>query len=466
LNIKSAIKELKRRNVIKAAIAYLAIAWLILQVFSLLFPLLNAPTWILKILTLVLFIGFPCWIIFSCKYQITWEGIRKIDVEGVTFSKEVKVISALIFLVIFIPFSFLILRPAKNSKVRNVTSLKEITTDTLTNGANLTKNLAALDFYLKGEYHFKRQSLADINLAIDNYLKAIENDSHFAMAYSNLGSAYMRKNLSFDPNIKWEEEAYSAAGKALQLDPKLANPHIIQGQFFWSPSHNFAHEAAMNEFKKAIIKDSTNSQSYEQLSLVQLHVGLFKEALKNAKKSITLDPGNYRARRFIAEIYLFQGNYKQALKEFNKIPKSFAQQPTQAFKALTYFYIEDSEMAIQILKENLETFPNCPHSNSVYAIILSSRGENKEALKKIKIAFDNLDDFIHAHHIYYYLAISYNLMNDKQEAIKWLEKAIDTGFPNYPLFKSDPKLQNLNNQAGYLNLLSKLEKEWEYFKAI
>ena len=39
------------------------------------------------------------------------------------------------------------------------------------------------------------------------------------------------------------------------------------------PSHNFAHKEAISEFKKAIIKDSTISQAYEQLALVQLHIG-------------------------------------------------------------------------------------------------------------------------------------------------------------------------------------------------
>jgi len=59
MNLKKFISELKRRNVIKASIAYLAIAWILLQVFSILLPLVETPLWVLKTITLFMFIGFP-----------------------------------------------------------------------------------------------------------------------------------------------------------------------------------------------------------------------------------------------------------------------------------------------------------------------------------------------------------------------------------------------------------------------
>ena len=466
MDLNNIIKRLKRRNIFKAAVAYLAVAWILLQVFSILLPMVDAPTWVIKTLTLIMLIGFPCWLIFSWTYQITPDGLKKIENPNSYFSKNSKLISGLVLLVIITPIVFFIFKPdnTKESIEENITG--KILNDSLIEHKNLTTNLIALDFYLKGEFYQKKQTLSDINLAIDNYLKAIENDSNFAMAYNNLGSAYMRKNLSFDPNTKWEEEAYAAAGKALQLNPKLANPHIIQGQFYWSPSHNFAHEAAIKEFKKAIFKDKTLSRAYEQLSLVQLHIGLFNNALKNAKKCIEIDPINYRAKRFIGETFLFQGKFDNALDEFNKIPNDFVPQPTQAFKALTYFYLNQNEKTIEILEKSLKDFPNSPHINAVYAIILSSQGDKNGAKKRMKLAKENTVDYIHAHHIYYYLGVASALMNEKQQAIDWLEKAANSGFPNYPLFNSDPKLLSLKNDQKFLNLLSKLKEDWLYYKTI
>ena len=464
--LKKFIRELKRRHVIKSALAYLAVAWILLQVFSILLPLIDTPKWVLKTLTLIMLIGFPCWTIFSWNYQISPNGLKKNEISDFNFSRNLKLLSAFIIIGILTLIGFNISHQNKKKQNIEKSSSGDNINISVVENSNLTASLVALELYHKGEFHHQKQSLHDINLAIEYYQKAIQIDSLFAMAYSNLGSAYMRKNLSFDPNVKWEEEAYAASSIALKLDPNLTDPHIIQGQFYWSPSHNFAHEEAINAFEKAVFKDPSNSESYEQLSLVQLHIGLFDKALQNAKNSISLDPVNYRARRFIGEIYLFQGDYAGAIKEFNKIPNSFAPQPTQAFKALTYFYLEQPEKAIEILDENLINFPNSPHINGVYAIILSSIGREKEAYEKMELAIQNTVDYIHAHHIYYYLGTASALMDEKEEAIDWLEKAAISGFPNYPLYKSDPNLKSLEKEKAYLELLSKLKEDWEHYKTI
>ena len=71
------IEELKRRNVVKSTIAYLVVAWILLQVFTVLLPIVDAPEWILKGITLLLAIGLPIWIIVSWVYDITPQGLEK-----------------------------------------------------------------------------------------------------------------------------------------------------------------------------------------------------------------------------------------------------------------------------------------------------------------------------------------------------------------------------------------------------
>jgi len=70
-------KELKRRNVIKETLAYLVVSWVLLQVASIILPIVNAPDWVLKTVTFFLAIGFPVWIFFSWAYQVTPEGLKK-----------------------------------------------------------------------------------------------------------------------------------------------------------------------------------------------------------------------------------------------------------------------------------------------------------------------------------------------------------------------------------------------------
>jgi len=73
------ISELKRRHVFKSTIAYLAIAWVIIQIASILLPTFQAPDYILKALIYLLSIGLIFWVGFSWIYDLTPEGLQKTE---------------------------------------------------------------------------------------------------------------------------------------------------------------------------------------------------------------------------------------------------------------------------------------------------------------------------------------------------------------------------------------------------
>ena len=69
--------ELKRRNVVKVAIAYAIVSWLVLQLANILIPLLTLPEWVERLVLLILLLGFPLALFFSWVYELTPEGIKK-----------------------------------------------------------------------------------------------------------------------------------------------------------------------------------------------------------------------------------------------------------------------------------------------------------------------------------------------------------------------------------------------------
>ena len=77
MKLKPYIEELKRRNVFKAGIAYLIVAWLIAQISDIFLPTFEAPPWVMKTLLFVLTIGFPINLVISWIYDVTPEGIKK-----------------------------------------------------------------------------------------------------------------------------------------------------------------------------------------------------------------------------------------------------------------------------------------------------------------------------------------------------------------------------------------------------
>ena len=75
--MSSLFEELKRRNVFRVAIAYIAVAWLIIQVADIALENFGAPDWVMKTLIFVLAIGFPVAVLFAWAYEMTPEGIKR-----------------------------------------------------------------------------------------------------------------------------------------------------------------------------------------------------------------------------------------------------------------------------------------------------------------------------------------------------------------------------------------------------
>jgi tetratricopeptide (TPR) repeat protein len=79
MKLRKFISELKRRHVLKSTIAYLAIAWVLVQIASIVLPTFDAPDYTLKALFIVLSIGLVFWVGFSWIYDLTPQGFKKTD---------------------------------------------------------------------------------------------------------------------------------------------------------------------------------------------------------------------------------------------------------------------------------------------------------------------------------------------------------------------------------------------------
>ena len=69
--------ELKRRNVVKVAVAYAVVGWLLIEVASTVFPIVQLPDWTVTFVTMLLILGFPVALILSWAYELTPEGMKR-----------------------------------------------------------------------------------------------------------------------------------------------------------------------------------------------------------------------------------------------------------------------------------------------------------------------------------------------------------------------------------------------------
>src|SRR6476619_4523228 len=71
--------ELKRRNVYKVAVAYAVVAWLLIQVATQVFPFFGIPNWAVRLVVLLLILGFPVALILAWAFELTPEGIKRAE---------------------------------------------------------------------------------------------------------------------------------------------------------------------------------------------------------------------------------------------------------------------------------------------------------------------------------------------------------------------------------------------------
>jgi RNA polymerase sigma factor (sigma-70 family) len=69
--------ELKQRNVYRVGISYALVAWLLIQVASQIFPFFDIPNWTVRLVVLLLIIGFPVALILARAFELTPEGIKR-----------------------------------------------------------------------------------------------------------------------------------------------------------------------------------------------------------------------------------------------------------------------------------------------------------------------------------------------------------------------------------------------------
>src|SRR5215813_11563830 len=79
MNPKELFGELKRRNVYKVAIAYAVVGWLLIQAATQVFPFFEIPNWVVRLVVLVIIVGFPIALIIAWAFELTPEGLKRTE---------------------------------------------------------------------------------------------------------------------------------------------------------------------------------------------------------------------------------------------------------------------------------------------------------------------------------------------------------------------------------------------------
>ena len=231
-------EELKRRNVVRVAIAYTIVSWLILQLTDVLMPLLALPEWVGRLVFLILLVGFPLALFFAWAFELTPDGLKKEknveraeSVSRITGRKLDFVIIGLLSVAVV----FLIL----DNYVWTTSSVPSSGEGDLISADDLRKTIAVLPFAnMSGDVsqEFFSDGITEelLNaLAKVKGLKVISRTSAFAFKGRNLSIPDIAAILNVDHVL---EGSVRKAGNRLRITAQLID--VKSDSHLWSQSYD------------------------------------------------------------------------------------------------------------------------------------------------------------------------------------------------------------------------------------
>jgi len=313
--------------------------------------------------------------------------------------------------------------------------------------------------YLKGRFAFDKSrnrgpaGKAGIEESIWYFEDAIKKDPSFAPAYVGLATAYRRLGSDFVgvPSSETRPKVISAAQKALELDPELAEAHarladIYQQLFRWSD--------AEAEYKRALELKPNDAATHLGFALWLACQGHTEEAVAWSRRARELDPLGTSGSS-IGHILIYARHYDEAIHELRSV---LALQPDDA-EALWYLGIVfiaqgRPEQAIPVLEKALSVSDRSPVILGFLVRAYAFAGRRADSLRLLaelkrrrQVGYVSPAAFVHA----------YMGLGEYDEVFAWFEQAFQEQsnmlqslkvLPLYDDLRDDPRFKDLLRRVG------------------
>jgi tetratricopeptide (TPR) repeat protein len=321
-------------------------------------------------------------------------------------------------------------------------------------------NPAAYDAVQRARYLSVRTTDEDSRAAIGLLEQAIALEPGFAPAYGALASALVIRlaYVTPDETRDLEQRAFAAAEKALSLDPNLPEAYLARGDLLWSHSQRFAHERAVQEFRRALALNPKSDQAHRKLARVYVHLGYFEDAIQHANSALAINPTDAQALNSRAQATLWIGKDEEALAELLSIPGPVLPELVEANTAFALFRLGRRDEAAGYLSQAMRKHPDDPSGNlpAMRALLLAE--SDPQAASSLLAVVGSRKALNPSHHAAYLAASASARMRHAREAVEWLRQAADTGFPCYELFARDPNLDPIRHDPQFVEFMTELQK--------
>jgi tetratricopeptide (TPR) repeat protein len=317
-----------------------------------------------------------------------------------------------------------------------------------------TTDTAAYELYHKGRSLWERRSGDNIPKAIAFYEQAIARDPNYALAYAGLAKSYVL--LPFFAGADRRNvypKAKEAALKALRLDPNLAEAHVALGKVLFISEIDLA--GAMREYKRAIAlqpNDATAHHWFGNDTLAAL--GRFEEAIAEGKRAVALDPLSPVINADLGTTFCYARRYDESARQFRK---TLEIDPTFFYAhynlAIVLQVTGDLSGAIGEY-EKAKQLSDDTFMSTLCAAAKAQAGD-KDAARRMLSDLGQLSQ--HREVVGYLRALLYLSLNNKDEALRWLEQGFEErDGSNISWIKVDPLLNSLHGDPRFEALVQKV----------
>jgi DNA-binding winged helix-turn-helix (wHTH) protein/TolB-like protein/tetratricopeptide (TPR) repeat protein len=315
-----------------------------------------------------------------------------------------------------------------------------------------TDNIEAYQLYMKGRYHLDKLTPPDMQKSITYFQQAIDLDPGYALAYTGLSQAFGVLGIAGAmPVAEAFIKANAAAQKAIEIDDMFGDAHVALGMgMFW---YGWDWNAAEKEFLRAIEINPNNADSHGNFAMVLSNIGRHAEALAESKRSLELNPLHLAQNTTEGQFLLNAGRPDEALMQLRKTielePKFWMPHMIAASayieKGMYMEAIEESRKEYELTGGNIIPF-------GTYALAKSGKSEEARAVLKELLKL-SATGYVPPYNI----ALIYNALDERDNALGWLEKAYEQRDPKMTALKVEAKWNNLRDEPRFIKLIQRMK---------
>ena len=309
--------------------------------------------------------------------------------------------------------------------------------------------------YLLGLSFWNQRTEDGLKKAVDYFEQASVEDPNYALAHVGLADCYILMPIfASAPTKEAMPKARAAALTALKLDDTLGEAHaalalVRQNKWDW--------QGAEAEFRQAIELSPNYATAHHWYSALLESSGRFDEASREIQRAQELDPLSPIINLNVAAVPYFEGHYDQAIAAYRTVLELNPNfRPAHESLGEAYLMKQRYSEAIREFQTVRASVGNDPYGLGDLGYAYGLSGRVNEARKVL----DELTGFLQqGYEVQSDIALVHYGLGDREKALDWLEKAVESQAVFMLVLKVDPFWQNLRSEPRFLALLKKMGLE-------